>query len=264
MPSAEDFAAAYHAACRIAEWSETLRYFSRRAFEPQELEELGQYQRGEDPLFSLAHHVQTLSEEMNKFKISFPQIDHCLYFSLYEAGGQFASTAHGLAWKIASQTWREILKINRLKNVRSLDDITKINCRTLKSNLRQTTEALAKLPDFDLERLRVQIEIEARQAIKDVCGQGSNVPTEDFPRLGNYLEHDTSQYVDLDQAAAMVHVRKRTLERYKTRGMPPCTIKGGGGRKALWHWPSIRPWLVETFGVPQPMELPAVYRPRGK
>lgn len=48
--------------------------------------------------------------------------------------------------------------------------------------------------------------------------------------------------VTLDQAAAAVHRKKRTLERRKTEGtLPPPTVEGGGGKPDLWDWPVLRP-----------------------
>jgi hypothetical protein len=62
----------------------------------------------------------------------------------------------------------------------------------------------------------------------------------------------------LDQAAALVHRSKRTLERYKTRGeLPPPSVEGGGGRFDLWDWPIMRPWLIETFNTELPERFPA-------
>ncbi len=56
--------------------------------------------------------------------------------------------------------------------------------------------------------------------------------------------------VTLDQAAAAVHRKKRTLERRKTEGtLPPPTVEGGGGKPDLWDWTVLRPWLQNEFGV---------------
>lgn len=64
--------------------------------------------------------------------------------------------------------------------------------------------------------------------------------------------------VTLDQAAAMVSVSKRTLERRKTSGdLPVPVIEGGGGRADRWDWKTIRPWLEETFKVSLPEIFPA-------
>lgn len=63
--------------------------------------------------------------------------------------------------------------------------------------------------------------------------------------------------VTLDQAAAMVHKSKRTLERYKTRGSLPCpAVEGGGGRADLFEWSVLRTWLTGEFGIQLPDRYP--------
>ena len=64
--------------------------------------------------------------------------------------------------------------------------------------------------------------------------------------------------VTLDQAAASVHMSKRTLEREKTRGhLPAPTVEGGGGKADKWDWSVMRPWLTATYGVELPTVFPA-------
>jgi hypothetical protein len=55
--------------------------------------------------------------------------------------------------------------------------------------------------------------------------------------------------VTLAQAAGIVHRAKRTLEHYKTKGLPLPTVEGGGGRPDLWDWEVIRPWLEKEFRI---------------
>ena len=63
------------------------------------------------------------------------------------------------------------------------------------------------------------------------------------------------QYVTLDQVAALVSRKKRTLEHYKRaeyKGngdpLPDPDVKGGGGKPALWLYPGqIKAWLEATF-----------------
>jgi hypothetical protein len=74
------------------------------------------------------------------------------------------------------------------------------------------------------------------------------------------------QYVTLDQAAAMVHRSKRTLERYKSRKsdpLPDPDISGGGGRADEWKWSTMRPWLERAFpNHRQPEQYPRLHLPR--
>lgn len=61
--------------------------------------------------------------------------------------------------------------------------------------------------------------------------------------------------VTLDEAAAIVHKSKKTLEKH-LKQMPPPHIQGGGGKSSLWKWSDLRPWLEKEF-VP---DLPARFR----
>ncbi len=59
--------------------------------------------------------------------------------------------------------------------------------------------------------------------------------------------------VTLDQAAAAVKRRKRSLEHYKTKGKLPAPFtRGGGGKPDLWEWRIIRPWLEAEFNLKLP------------
>jgi hypothetical protein len=63
--------------------------------------------------------------------------------------------------------------------------------------------------------------------------------------------------VTLDQAAAMVHKSKRTLERHKTTGtLPAPIVQGGGGKADLYDWKVMRPWLTKTYGIALPEKYP--------
>ena len=64
-------------------------------------------------------------------------------------------------------------------------------------------------------------------------------------------------YVTLDQAAAMIHKKKRTLERWKTAGkLPDPTVDGGGGKADYWEWSTIRPALMKLSGIKLPDTYP--------
>jgi hypothetical protein len=63
------------------------------------------------------------------------------------------------------------------------------------------------------------------------------------------IESDATQYVTLDQIAAIVAKSKRTLEKWKSRKINPLPgpdIEGGGGKADEWNWARIRPWLEEN------------------
>lgn len=51
--------------------------------------------------------------------------------------------------------------------------------------------------------------------------------------------------VTLDQAAAIISKKKRTMERYLQDGqLPRPDIEGGGGRAHQWYWSNLRPALL--------------------
>ena len=68
-----------------------------------------------------------------------------------------------------------------------------------------------------------------------------------------------TQYVRLDQMAAIVSRAKKTLERRlnrKNSDMPKPDVEGGGGKPHEWSWSRIRPWLEEQFLRPLPARFP--------
>jgi hypothetical protein len=64
--------------------------------------------------------------------------------------------------------------------------------------------------------------------------------------------------VTLQQAAAIVHRSKKTLERYKKNdsAMPQPKVQGGGGKSDLWAWPELRVWLEKQFEQELPDRFP--------
>jgi hypothetical protein len=55
-------------------------------------------------------------------------------------------------------------------------------------------------------------------------------------------------YINMDQASALVNRSKKTLEgRLKQGKMPPPDIEGGGGKPHEWQYAKLRPWLEEEF-----------------
>jgi hypothetical protein len=61
--------------------------------------------------------------------------------------------------------------------------------------------------------------------------------------------------VTLDQCAALVNRKKRTLENYK-KTMPRPKVPGGGGKPHEYAWSEMRPWLEKTFGRSLPQAHP--------
>jgi hypothetical protein len=75
-------------------------------------------------------------------------------------------------------------------------------------------------------------------------------------------EDETRQYITLDQAAALINRKKKTLERYlndpsyKKFQMPQPEVEGGGGKPHEWLWSTLRPWLESTFARKLPERFP--------
>lgn len=68
-------------------------------------------------------------------------------------------------------------------------------------------------------------------------------------------------YIDLDQAAALVNRSKRTLERAQqdaNKQMPLPAVQGAGGRKSEWNYAELRPWLEQEYGKKLPDRPPHV------
>jgi hypothetical protein len=98
--------------------------------------------------------------------------------------------------------------------------------------------------DLDLDA-SCELESTARTPPPSTPVQGLDTPT-DLPDL-----------VTLDQAAAAVNRKKRTLERRKTNGkLPPPSVEGGGGKPDFWDWSTIRPWLESEFSMKLPDRYP--------
>jgi hypothetical protein len=98
-------------------------------------------------------------------------------------------------------------------------------------------------------------------------GLAKNLQRDLMARLEDVGSRDESSQgeeddlVTLDQAAAMAHTSKRTLERHKTRGtLPDPAVDRGSGRSHLYSWREMAPWLETEFGVKQPSRFPASRR----
>jgi hypothetical protein len=67
------------------------------------------------------------------------------------------------------------------------------------------------------------------------------------------------QLLDLSQIAALIHLKKRSMENYKRRKddpLPDPDFPGGGGKRDYWQWSTIRPWLIRNSKIPIPEQFP--------
>jgi len=87
------------------------------------------------------------------------------------------------------------------------------------------------------------------QANTQSAGDESSSPDEPAADAG------VDDLVNLDEAAAMVHRSKRTLERQLSK-MPAPHVQGGGGKPSLWKWAELRPWLEKEFVPDLPKRFP--------
>jgi hypothetical protein len=73
------------------------------------------------------------------------------------------------------------------------------------------------------------------------------------------------EIVDLDQIAAYVHRRPRSMDPYKRRQkdpLPDPDFPGGAGKRDHWRWATIRPWRARNFSLPIPEHIPDIRRRR--
>lgn len=77
-------------------------------------------------------------------------------------------------------------------------------------------------------------------------------------RLLPFATQPEEQLVSLDQAAAIARLKKRTLERHRSDGMPGPRFHGRRGQKSLYAWPEMRLWLIEQFGGDLPEVFPTL------
>jgi len=68
---------------------------------------------------------------------------------------------------------------------------------------------------------------------------------------------DLEALVTLDQIAAVVHRKKRTLERYlEEKKIPAPDFPGGDGKAHKWRWSNVRPALEREFGFKLSLRFP--------
>jgi hypothetical protein len=109
------------------------------------------------------------------------------------------------------------------------------------------SEAIAGIPlnrawDVALERLE-------QAAIEKISAGRASGGTDNPTNTG------VDDLVNLDEAAAIVHRSKRTLERHLSK-MPPPYVQGGGGKPSLWKWAELRIWLEKEFVPDLPKRFP--------
>jgi hypothetical protein len=91
---------------------------------------------------------------------------------------------------------------------------------------------------------------EREEAMRAALTEGSRLPEESL---------------DLNQIAALMHLKKSSMGRYKRRKndpLPDPDSPGGGGNKDYWRWSTIRPWLDRNCRTPLPEHFPDVWRRR--
>lgn len=82
-------------------------------------------------------------------------------------------------------------------------------------------------------------------------------------RTKGEADNEAPQYVTLDQAAALVNRKKKTLLRALNQlgsKMPRPDVEGAGGKPHEWLWPRLRPWLEEEYGKKLPERFPSLRR----
>ena len=135
---------------------------------------------------------------------------------------------------------------------------------------KKLTSALESLPvsaESRFSKLGMPLLRELRESLCSILGatDDQDASVDGHPAATNrFAPNALDEYPDLvtlDQAAASVHRKKRTLQHYKMRGeLPAPTIKGRGGKPDLWEWKVIRPWLMKTFDMDLPEKFPANLR----
>jgi hypothetical protein len=72
-------------------------------------------------------------------------------------------------------------------------------------------------------------------------------------------------FVSLEQAAIVAGFTSkeylRTLMNKEGSGAPTPDVEGGGGKKSLWRWSRLRPWLEKVSRRPLPKHFPSLWRP---
>jgi hypothetical protein len=96
-----------------------------------------------------------------------------------------------------------------------------------------------------------------RGALAEAASGGEAPP----PVEKGTAESAVPRYVTLDQMAVIIHMSKRTVEKWKKRKknpLPAPDVEGTGGKAARWLWSDIRPWLEKESGYKLPDRYPSL------
>lgn len=150
--------------------------------------------------------------------------------------------------------------------------------RSVADDVRGIFELCHIFRDPDLPRAPFDLEMSISQArtilldlaqrlshrAKKLEEENSANPSRDAQRVSNTQSTDfpVPDYIDLDQAAALVNRVKKTLERAVKNdpSMPRPDIEGGGGKKNEWDYAKLKPWLETKYGRKLPARPPHVIR----
>ena len=118
----------------------------------------------------------------------------------------------------------------------------------------QAEEYLCRLVDTLLDSIPdLEAMAAASQPTVAPKADGSN------KRESSNPDDTASQYVTLDQMAALASRSKRTLEGWlKTGKLPDPDVEGGGGKPHLWLWAEVCQSLTDHSGIPQPERYPSL------
>ncbi len=115
---------------------------------------------------------------------------------------------------------------------------------------------LRELPSLNV------LEEEWREYVEELDAAGGSMLVVSNPaESSDGMDFDPSQIVTLDQMAAMVSRKKRTLEEWQQKDdeFPLPKVEGGGGRASLWVWAEIVDYLRKKAGIQMlPDRFPSV------
>jgi hypothetical protein len=91
----------------------------------------------------------------------------------------------------------------------------------------------------------------------DIIRIANEIPPGELPPELTPPPTEVPDLVTLDQAAAVVRKKKRTLERFKTSGELPAPVGKSTEEGAdMWDWKVLRPWLENQYRMRLPERYP--------